>query len=100
MDVVGVGGLSVADGRLVVAGHAGPPPMSGLGTDPVGWVGAIDPADGTVLADDVMGAGIDFERLSDSAIGPDGQVWVAGRVSTFRGVEGWIARLAQGAPAP
>ncbi len=99
-DVVGIGGLTVSDGRVIVAGYADAPAPSGLGSDPVGWVGAIDPADGTALADDVMGAGIEFERLLDSAIGPEGQVWVAGRVSTFRGVEGWIARLAPGALTP
>ncbi len=99
-DVVGIGGLAVSDGRVVVAGYADAPALSGLGSDPVGWVGAVDPADGTVLADDVMGAGIEFERLLDSTIGPEGQVWVAGRVSTFRGVEGWIARLAPGALVP
>ena len=44
-DVVGIGGMAVSDGRIVVAGYADAPATSGLGGDPVGWIGAVDPAD-------------------------------------------------------
>ena len=99
-EVIALNGLVVADGRLVAAGYADAPPEAGLGDDPVGWVAAFNLQDGQLIRDAVMGAGITRERLRAIALGPDGRIWVAGRVSTFRGAEGWIARLALDALAP
>lgn len=99
-DVIALNGLVVAEGRLVAAGYADAPPEAGLGNDPVGWVAAFSLQDGQMARDAVMGAGITRERLRALALGPDGRIWVAGRVSTFRGTEGWIARLAPDALAP
>ncbi|MCB9960342.1 MAG: hypothetical protein H6843_17230 [Rhodospirillaceae bacterium] len=88
--------LAFVDGHLVVAGERRAGDAEGLGGDAIGWLAVIDPAGGEVLAEQTVGIGLEEETLADLALGPDGQVWVAGEISSFRGTEGWIARLADG----
>lgn len=87
--------LAVVDGHLVAAGERRASDAEGLGNDPIGWLAVIDPA-GEVLAEQTVGIGLEEETLADLETGPDGQVWVAGEISSFRGTEGWIARLEGG----
>lgn len=86
-----------ADGRLIAGGAVRQPANAGSNhSEPRAWVAELDPADGTVSADAVFGTGFWSDQVHDVAIGADGRIGIAVELSTFRGQEGFVGRLAPG----